>query len=95
MIVVCDSIFQIQHEVMKKLLITLCKNSNDRYHLSILIIIAIIYHIYIDCELYNLAYGNSQILIHEQELLKLKMVKWQDHKRCHFPRSLITCKIIT
>ena len=72
MIVICDSIFQIQHEVMKKLLITLCKNSNDRYHLNILIIIAIIYHIYIDCELYNLAYGNSQILIHEQELLKLK-----------------------
>ena len=37
-------------------MIYLCKHFTDRYHLKIFIIFALIYHIYIECELYNLAY---------------------------------------
>ena len=47
----CESLSQIENQQMKKLLITLCNNSTDRYHLNILIIIGIIYHLYIECEL--------------------------------------------
>ena len=53
---------------MTKLLIRLCKHSNDRYCLKILRIIAIIYHFYIECELYNLVYMNKPGWFYEQEL---------------------------
>ena len=48
MIFICDIICQRQHLPMKTILIPLCKHSSDRYHFNILIIIAIIYHIYIE-----------------------------------------------
>ena len=57
--VIYTSLFQMQHKQMTKILIPLCKYSTDRYHLYILIIITIIYHIYIKCELYILAYTNN------------------------------------
>ena len=56
MIKTCDSIFARQHKQTRKILITSCKYSNDRYHLIKLRLITIIYHIYIECEWYNLAY---------------------------------------
>ena len=52
------SIFEIQHKQMRKILIPLCKKSTEIYHLNISRIIAIIYHIYIERELYNLANKN-------------------------------------
>ena len=54
---------------MTKLLIPLCKNFNESFHLNILIIIAISYHLYIGCELYHLAYINKPGRVYEQELL--------------------------
>ena len=51
--VIRDSIFQIIHQLMTKPLIPLCKNSNKKYYLNILIIIVIIYPIYIESELYK------------------------------------------
>ena len=45
----------------EKMFIPLCKNTNDRYHFNIMRIIAIIYHIYIESELYNLAYGKVKV----------------------------------
>ena len=55
--VICKSLFQAQHMIMKKMLIPSCKNSSDRYYFNILRSISIIYHICIKSELYNLAYG--------------------------------------
>ena len=57
MIVICESVFQAQQWSMNKMLIPLYKNTSDIYHLNILIIIAIICHIYIESELYNLVLG--------------------------------------
>ena len=51
--VVCDHIFKRKHQQMTKILIPLCKNYTDRYHLNILRIIAIVYHIYIEFEFYS------------------------------------------
>ena len=56
----CTSIFERQHKEMIKILIHLCKKSTDRYHLNILRIITIIYHIHIECELYNLSYTEKK-----------------------------------
>ena len=72
---------------MRKMLILLCKIFTDRYHLNILRIIAIIYHIYIGCELYNLAYGNKMGGVYEQELVRSKKGKWKD--RDYFTRDFI------
>ena len=69
---ICDHKFQKQHKQTRKILILLCKNSTDRYHLNILRIITIIYHIYIECESYNLAYKKPK-------LLRLTGFKWDDH----------------
>ena len=66
MILICASLFQIEHKNMIKLLITLCKHSNDRYHLNILKTIAVIYHQYIACESYNLAYITKTGWFYEQ-----------------------------
>ena len=52
---------------MKKMLVPLCKNIRDRYHSNILRTIAIIYHIYIESELYNLAYEKNQSWPHKME----------------------------
>ena len=48
--VIYGSKLQRQHELMKKLLIPICKHSSGRYYFNILRIIAIIYHIYIESE---------------------------------------------
>ena len=55
MILTCYSLFERQyiHTRKKK---TLCKSSTNRYHFNILRIITFIYHMYIEYELYNLAY---------------------------------------
>ena len=54
--VICASLFQRQHKQMPKTFIPLYEYSTDRYHLNILRIFTIIYHVYIECKLYNLAY---------------------------------------
>ena len=54
--ITCNSISERQHKHMRQILIPLCKNPTDIYHLNILRIIKIIYHLYIGCEFYNLEY---------------------------------------
>ena len=76
--VICDNIFQIQNQLITKLLIPLYKHSIDRYYLNILMIFAIIYHTSVEFELYNLAYGNIQSGIYEQTFLWLTISKWKD-----------------
>ena len=75
--VICYHIFQRQHQQITKRVILLFKHSTARYHLNILIIIAIIYNIYIECEVYTFAYRNNPGWIHEQWFLISTMVKWK------------------
>ena len=72
--VIYDSTIQIQHQIITKLSIPFI-NIAVTYIIWILRIIAIIYHIYIECELYNLAYVNIQGWIYEQAFSKLTMVQ--------------------
>ena len=69
------------------MLIPLCKNNNERYHFNILRIINIIYHIYIESEFYQLAYGTVHNYYPLVYFSNKKMVKWKDHD--YFIRNVI------
>ena len=56
MTVISVHIFQRQNKQMRKMLIPLCNNSTDIYHLNVLRVFNIIYHMYIKCESYYLEY---------------------------------------
>ena len=95
--IICDSIFGRQHNQIRKILIPLCKKSTYRYHLNILRIVSIVYHIYIECELYNLAYTriwmwymkmNSYV---QQWVSGMIMIHLQNNL---FTEVLIICRII-
>ena len=62
-----ETLFQSQHQQMIKILISLCEHWNNIYHLNILINIALTYHIYIECESYNLILKTSYFI--EQEFI--------------------------
>ena len=72
---------------MRKILIPLCKNSTDRYHLNILRIISIVYHLYSECEWYKFAFINKPGWLYEQEFWDSTMGKWKDHG--YFTRDVI------
>ena len=58
-----ESKFQIQHLTIENIFITLCKTTSEIYNFNILRIINILHHIYIENELYQLAYGRGQVFI--------------------------------
>ena len=59
--IICEGLFQREHRHMTKLSIPLYKHSTNGYHLNILRIIAIVYHLYIESGLYNLAYAKVKV----------------------------------
>ena len=75
--VICAKLFQSHHQQMTKILISLCKQSTDIYNFNILRIITIIYHIYIECELYNLVYKKPSYFV-ELELINSTMGHCKD-----------------
>ena len=52
----CVDLFKRQHIKMQIMLIPFFQNPNQKYYFSIMGIINIIYHIYIENEVYTLAY---------------------------------------
>ena len=60
MIVTQERMMQRKQLATKNMLLNLSENTFERYHLNILIIINILNHIYIESELYHLAYGIGQ-----------------------------------
>ena len=62
---------------MRRIFIPLCLKAPVRYSFNILMIIALLYHRYIEYEIYNLAYNTKKILY--ESLFKYgKMDKWDD-----------------
>ena len=64
---------------MRKTFIPLCKKSTDRYHFNILRIITLIYHMYIEYELYNLAENITPGFLYEHKFIIASMGKFDDH----------------
>ena len=66
--------FKVKINIWQKILIPLCKNPTDIYHLSTLRIIAIVYHIYIECELYNLEYKKRGISLNRNSKIQQLLI---------------------
>ena len=75
----CSDLFKRRYVQMIVCFIYLCKNSTNRYHLYLFMIITHIYHLYIEYELYNLAYKMNTCFIYEHQLIHGKIGKWDDH----------------
>ena len=65
----CYDLFKRQYKQMRKKIIPLCKNSPNRYDLNLLRIITLIYHMYIEYELCNLAYNKNTVFLYESQLM--------------------------
>ena len=63
---------------MRKIFIPVCKYLTGRYNLNILRIITLIYHIYIEYELYNLEYNNTPVFLYKHQFISATMGKWYD-----------------
>ena len=56
MIATCDELFINKYEQLRKTFIPLCLESHDRYCFNILRIITLLYHFYIQYEIYHMAH---------------------------------------
>ena len=62
---------------LRPLFITLCLKSPGRYYFNLLKIITLFYLLYIEYEIYNLAYNKKNIL-NDSIFIIVTMVKWDD-----------------
>ena len=75
MIMTCFDLFKRQYKQMKNSFIPLCIESHDRYYFNILRIITIFYHLYIEYEIYNLAYNKNKGFLNDIRFIKVTMGK--------------------
>ena len=64
---------------MRTFFIPLSKQSHNIYYLNLLRIITLVYHMYIEYELYNLAYIKHTGFICESQFIEGTMSKWDYH----------------
>ena len=57
----CDEIHRNQYKQLRTLFITLCLESHDRYYLNILRLITLLYHLYVEHEIYAISYKNKEV----------------------------------
>ena len=74
----CDEIHRKQYKQLRKILITLCLESHERYYSNILRMITICYHLYVDHEIYAMAYNKKRNCLNDHIFIKNKTSKWDD-----------------
>ena len=72
----CSDLFERKYKQMREIFIPLCKKSAERYQLNILRIITLIYHMYLEYKLYNLAYNNTPGFLYEHQFINETRGKW-------------------
>ena len=70
----CDQLFRRKYIQLMKLFIPLCIDSPDKYSFSMFIIVKLFYHIYIEYEIYKLAYNTKNI--YDGLIIDVIMGKW-------------------
>ena len=93
-----SGLYERQYKQMRKIFIPLCKKSPYKYNLNMLRIIVLIYHMYIEYELYNLAYNKNPGLIYEYQFIGAKMSKRDDFftfTEIFIDRGILLCIILT
>ena len=74
----CAQLFVGKYKQLRKRFIHFCLNSPDIYYFNILRIITLVYHMYIDYEIYNLAYNTRKIIIYDILFIEYTMVEWDN-----------------
>ena len=57
---------------------SLLSQATDIYSFNILIIITLLYHMYIEYEIYNFSYNKRKIILNKNLFIKGTMDKWDD-----------------
>ena len=70
------SIIQMTIYTAESLFISLCIKSLDRDSFNILGIVTLLYQMYIDYEIFNLAYNTSKNILYNRQFVNRKMGKW-------------------
>ena len=79
---VCRELSRKQYMQSGKFFITLFLRSPDRYYFNVLIIIKLLYHMYIENEIYHMAYKKVQYCLNEYQLMGVNKSKWDDYIIC-------------
>ena len=75
----CDEIHRKQYKQLITLFIPLFLESHNRYYFNILRMIALFYHLYIDYEIYAMAYFKNISILHDTLFIQNTIVKWDDY----------------
>ena len=74
----CYYLYERQYKQMRNIFILLCKKSPDRHYFNLSIIITLVYHMYIEHELHNLAYKKNGFL-YESQFIQGTIREWYEH----------------
>ena len=87
----CDEIHRKQYNNLRTLFIPLCLKSHDRNYLNILRMITILNHLYVEHEIYAVAYNKKRNRPNDHLFLQNTISKWDDDNSL----GIILGKIIT
>ena len=75
---ICYEIHRKLYKQLRTLFVTLCLESHDRYYFNILRMITIFHHLYIEHEIYGMAYKKEGTILNESLFIENKTSKWDD-----------------
>ena len=75
----CHDLFRKQYIQLMILFIYFCLKSHDRYYFNILRMITLLYHFYIEYEIYHTAYNKVINLLNGHVLVERTMSTWDDY----------------
>ena len=74
----CNKIYRKQYIQLRDIFITLFLESHDIYYLNIFIMIKLLYHLYIEHEIYYLSYFKNKTNINDNLFIKIAINDWDD-----------------
>ena len=66
----CDEIYRRQYKQLRIIFIPLCLESHERHYLSILRIITLLYHFYIEHEIYDMSYNKKRNILNDHHFIE-------------------------
>ena len=75
----CDEIHRKKFKQLRKLFIPSCLESYDGCYLNILRMISICYYLYVEHEIYSMAYNKKINSLNDHIFIQNKMSKWGDN----------------
>ena len=86
----CDEIHRKQYKQLTKIFIHLFLESHNRYYFNILRMITLFCHLYIEHEIYSMAYLKYISTLHDTLFMQNKISKWDDDSKWEKLDEIIT-----